>query len=346
MNSKEQRKNIISNFYKIAEEGEECSVGGLEFLSKDIDATRTAINLINEKSKDISKKINELGTVSGYMVTLKPIRDKILNKNYVYSNEETEEEYLNYLNFFIAKPEQLKLKTPDYLNLKDVLEKTEAPYYKKNKIIVEILKVLLEGDYENLDNLIKYHDDEMIKKECWARTIDPVRGNKAREESEAEEEEEAEGVVTTEEERSLEEQVATSREESRRARAERERRVDEAIRQRQLDAQRRIEEEEEERRRLLEEFMESFEQETVDREMGFDPALEQEDLDLQKIINQMQQKTTDPQKLKKLKEFEDDAEEIEGRYNAPQPRYYGGSTPQPSGFFASAIRRKMRLLKK
>ena len=72
----------------------------------------------------------------------------------------------------------------------------------------------------------------------------------------------------------------------------------------------------------------------------------EDDLEIQEVLRRMETTTTDPNELRKLKELKDEAEEIEGRYTAPQNRYYEGSRSRPTGFFSSAIRRKMRLLKK
>ena len=337
MKNKIERKNIISNFYKIAEE---CSVEGLEFLVENIDATRDAFNVIEEKLGIIAAEDDADYKAFGSKVL--GIQAKILDKN-TFFNDETNDEYLLVLVFYILRSE---IGRPALIDTQDVLEKDDAPFYKENELIVDIVKQIV-NNYSSREDLIKHHDDKMIEKKCYARTIDESRGVKAREAAEKKEKEEKKAEeASAEAARTGEEAGRALKEEGRKSREERKERTDEAIRQRELEYERKIKEEEEAKRKLLEDLEASFTQETIDRELGLIPGSNQEDLEIQEILNQMERTTTDPKDLRKIKELKEDAEEIEGKYNMPQPRYYGGSRPRPSGFFASAIRRKMRLLKK
>jgi hypothetical protein len=338
MKNKIERKNIISNFYKIAEE---CSVEGLEFLAEDIDATRDAFNTIEEKLSKLD--IEQDADSTAFKTKVLGIQAKILDKYTFYGNDETNDEYLLVLAYYILRSE---IGSPLLAETQDILEKDDAPFYKENELIVDIVKQIV-NNYSSREHLIKHHDDKMIEKKCYATTIDESRGVKAREAAEKKEKEEKKAEeASAEAARTGEEAGRALKEEGRKSREERKERTDEAIRQRELEYERKIKEEEEEKRKLLEDLRTSFTQETIDRELGLIPGSNQEDLEIQEILNQMERTTTDPKDLRKIKELKEDAEEIEGKYNMPQPRYYGGSRPRPSGFFASAIRRKMRLLKK
>ena len=356
MNNK-QRKNIISNFYKIAEpteeeEEEDCSVSGLEFLSEDIYETREAINLIKTKLAELD--FDSQWQSSRSRLNLFPkggeIEKKILDENYFgyFGNEETEDEYLYILMYYIWAYEKGVMNRENNTPSK-VLDKETAPHYDKNRLIVNIAKALVDNNatYKTLDDLIKKHDDEKIEKECWDETIDEKRGAEAQKVSEKEEAEEAEEEkAEAEAAKSGEEAGRALKEEGARNRAEREREVDEAIARREYENKKRIEQEQKEKEELLKELKESFSPERIEQDLGLTPGSNEDALEIQEILRQMETTTTDPKELRKLKELKDEAEEIEGRYTAPQNRYYEGSRSRPTGFFSSAIRRKMRLLKK
>lgn len=352
MNNK-QRKNIISNFYKIAESTEEeddCSVSGLEFLSEDIDKTREAINLIKTKlaELDFDERSADPGKALALSNEVVDIEYKILDKNNIWTNEETEDEYLFVLTYYIWSLESGRPITASN-KFSPVLNKKDAPSYSKHELIINIVKTLADKSkgYESLDDIIENHDDEKIEKECWDETIDKKRGAEAQKVSEEEEaEEDKEEKEEAEAAKSGEEAGLALKEEGARNRAKREQEVDEAIARREYENRRIIEEERRRKEELLKELRESFSPKRIEEELGLTPGSNEDDLEIQEILRQMETTTTDPKELRKLKELKDEAEEIEGRYTAPQNRYYEGSRSRPTGFFSSAIRRKMRLLKK
>lgn len=351
MNNK-QRKNIISNFYKIAETAEEeddCSVSGLEFLSEDIDKTRKAIDLIKEKLETLNFDERNADTKKALALSneVVDIEYKILDENHFWTNEETEDEYLFVLTYYIWSLESGRPITASNKFL-PVLNKKDAPYYSKHELIINIVKTLADKSkgYKSLDDIIEKHDLEMIEEECWNSTINEEIGLKAQKVSEEEAEEDKEEKEEAEAAKSGKEAGRALKEEGARNRAKREQEVDEDIARREYENKKRIEQEQKEKEELLKEIRESFSPKRIEEELGLTPGSNEDDLEIQEVLRRMETTTTDPNELIKLRKLKEEAEEIEGRYTAPQNRYYEGSRSRPTGFFSSAIRRKMRLLKK
>jgi len=229
-------------------------------------------------------------------------------------------------------------------SLLNVLEYKKADHYESNKKLIDIAKKLRDDDM-SIEEFVEDHDNKMIEKGCYGMTLDESRGMQAKDKSDDEakknqekkkDQQAAVGVATVQREQ--------IQEEGRISRQNREERVDSEIAERDRLAEEKLIKEQEDLERTVQEMKNSFSQKTIDEQMGLksNPSLDEDLQETKRILNSLDTNTSDPKKKEKIEELKETVEEIEGAY-AP---YRQRSRTQSSGFFSSAIRRKMRLLKK
>ncbi|MDB2481782.1 hypothetical protein N9W84_01285 [bacterium] len=329
MKTNKERLKLISRIYKIA--ADECVVEGLEFIDDDYDKVRELYRTDSNSTLNNKK--------------LKAISDKILNNNYIYSNEETEEEYKQYLTSICLKGLGGYSTISDQVNklfetdLRSVLEKTDAPFFENYKYLIEFAKIILKRPKTTAKDIIEDYDKKLSKdSDCWDLIIDEKLLEKL----------ESKYKEKRTEKRQLEED-ATSAEAMRqqiRQQGEAQRLLEEQEASRliaetekaEAEAAEAKKKEREDIQRLLEE---DFSQDQIDRDFGITPSdIENADEgEVQGILNSMLRQTDDPTDRMKIRDLQ------QRSLRTSIPKSYK-EKPQSSGFFSSAIRRKMRLLKK
>jgi len=325
-----KRRNKIFNFYKIAEE---CSINGFEFLYGDMEDSRKLIQEIIKNLNKIKPNYKEYFVKHNILKIKKKVFDTL------FAGTETEEEYKKLLFCVIYY-----LKEDEKGTLSKVLDYKKADHYESNKKLIDIAKKL-RGDDMSIEEFVKNHDDQMIEKGCYGMTLDESRGKQAKGKSDDEakkkrkekkDQQAAVGGATVQREQ--------IQEEGRKNRQERKERVDREIAERDRLAEEKLIKEQENLERTVQEMKNSFSQKTIDEQMGLNsnPSLDEDLQETKRILNSLDTNTSDPKKKEKIEELKGTVEEIEGAY-AP---YRQRSRTQSSGFFSSAIRRKMRLLKK
>jgi len=331
MKKNKERLKLISRIYKIAAEEDECVIQGLQF--------------IDYNYNEVSKLYNKGSNSALNNEELKAISDKILNKNWVYSNEESKEEYEKYLTSICLKGLAHYKTTSNKANslleadLKAVLEKTESPFFEDYKYLIEFAKIILKNPETTAKEIIKGYDKKLSENsDCWDDIIDQEFLEKLeagyKKERKDKKQRETEAIGTEALRRQVRDKGAAQRlleeQEANRIIAETEKAEAEAA-----EAEKK---EKEDIQRFLEE---DLSQEQLYRDLGVTPS-DIEDADdpkVQGILDSMFQLAEDPKDKMKIRDFQQKS------LRTSVPKSYDES-PQSSGFFSSAIRRKMRLLKK
>lgn len=329
MKTNKERLKLISRIYKIA--AEECIVEGLKF--------------IDDKYNEVQELYNTESNSALNDEKLKAISDKILNKNYWDSNEESEEEYKQYLTSICLKGLEYYKTSSDRVNLlfendlKAVLEKTDAPFFENYKYLIEFAKIILETPETTAKNIIEGYDKKLSENpDCWDYIIDEDFLDKLEEGYKEERKDKKQRATDTAGAEILRQQI---REEAEAQRLQEKQDADRRIADIERAERESAEAEKKEREDIRRFLEEDLSQEQLYKDFGVTPS-DIEDADdpkIQGILDSMLQQADDPKDRMKIRDFQQKS------LRTSVPKSYDES-PQSSGFFSSAIRRKMRLLKK
>ena len=328
MKTNKERLKLISRIYKIAVDV--CVVEGLGF----IDDNYYKVQELYRTDSSSALSNNEL----------KAISDKILDKNFYY-NEETEEEYKQYLTSICLKGLKGYSTSSDQVNklfeadLKSVLKKTDAPFYKDYKYLIEFVKIILAQPEATAKDIIKDYDEELSKDSgCWDLIIDEKLKKKLESKYKEKRTEKRQREEDANSAEAMRQQIRQEGEAERLLEEQEASRLIAETEKAEAEAAEAKKKEREDIQRLLEE---DFSQDQIDRELGITPSdiEDADEAEVQGILNSMLRQTDDPTDRMKIRDLQ------QRSLRTSIPKSYK-EKPQSSGFFSSAIRRKMRLLKK
>lgn len=329
MKTDKERLKLISRIYKIA--AEECIIKGFQFIDDNYIGVQELYNTKSNSALNDEK--------------LKAISDKILNKNYWDSNEESEEEYKQYLTSICLKgldhykSKSYKVNRLFEADLKAVLGETDAPFFEKYKYLIEFAKIILETPETTAKNIIEGYDKKLSENpDCWDYIIDEDFLDKLEEGYKEERKDKKQRATDTAGAEILRQQI---REEAEAQRLQEKQDADRRIADIERAERESAEAEKKEREDIRRFLEEDLSQEQLYKDFGVTPS-DIEDADdpkIQGILDSMLQQADDPKDRMKIRDFQQKS------LRTSVPKSYDES-PQSSGFFSSAIRRKMRLLKK